>query len=61
MELTTTGTGAGSGTIELIGILPIGCFIPGEGAAVIPCVLVLYTGLIGDNRVTGRVEGLTVQ
>jgi hypothetical protein len=60
MELATAGAGAGGGTVFLIGVLAVTCFIAGECATGITRILILHTGLIGNNGIAGGIEGLTV-
>jgi hypothetical protein len=61
MELATARAGAGGGTIALIGVLTIASFIGGERATVVAGILILHTGLIGNDGIAGGIEGLAVQ
>ena len=61
MELTAAGARTGCRAIFLIGILSVARFIRGKGPAVVPCVLVLHTGLIGYNRIARRIKRHTIQ
>ena len=61
MDLAAAGSGAGGGTILLIGVLAVGGQIIRESAAGIALILVLHATLIRYNRVTGRIEGHAVQ
>ena len=45
----------------MIGILAVARFIGGERATVIPRILVLHTGLIGDNGIARRIKGHAIE
>jgi len=51
----------GFGTVELIRILTTGGLVAGEGATRITSILILHTGLIHNDRVSGRIKSLAVQ
>jgi len=61
MELTTARARTGCRTVFLIGILAIAGFIGGEGATVVPGILILNTGLISHHRITRGIEGHAIQ
>jgi len=61
MEFTATGARTGGWTIFLVGILTITGQIGCERTTGIACVLVLHTGLIGNNCIARGVKSLAIQ
>ena len=60
MKGAATRTGTSGRSIDLTGIDSVRRFKGTKGSTGISCILILHTGLVHDNGVTGRIEGLSI-